>query len=35
MIYATIQRLGLTAEELLDAAAARPSSSAVEEMPKP
>jgi GntR family transcriptional regulator len=34
MVYATIQRLGLTAEELLDAVAPRPSSTVAEEKPK-
>ena len=34
-IYATIQRLGLTPEELLDAAATSRSSKAAEEAPKP
>jgi GntR family transcriptional regulator len=34
VVYATIQRLGLTAEELLDAVAPRPSSTGAEEKPK-
>ena len=34
-VYATIQRLGLTPQELLDAAATRPSSNNAEEEPKP
>jgi hypothetical protein len=35
MVYATIQRLGLTPEELLEAAATHRSSKAAEEAKKP
>ena len=34
-VYATILRLGLTLEELLEAAATRPSASSAEEAPRP